>query len=202
MTNRRKSLSKLGNLLSIRAIILIVFCIGIPTESRAQFLSVDGFKKIKRKQETENGCWAACIQMAFGAQGVPLAQNDLVVALGGDKPASSKEIAAIVDGLKGSGWHGDWRHVDGPPKSGHVITELENDRPIMVGYRTGDKEDQLHAVMVYAVILGDVKTPKGKAKIIKGFYVYDPTFGKSKLLQGKEFYDTIKQTFFFYVIKE
>lgn len=177
----------------------------LPPGSR--IVSVSSFEEIVAKQKGQHWCWAACIQMAFLSQGVHLSQKDLVEKLGHEGPASNEDVARIVDELKGDDWRGDWRHLDKAPKPGYVLTELENDRPILIGYRATPNSEVLHAAMLYSVLTVPVspdKAPPGKkdTQMVAAFTIYNPATGKSEVWRGREFYERVKQTFFLSVKRE
>lgn len=134
------------------------FVVGVRSKDFVHFAAPEG----RGRQQMENWCWAACIQMVLNFHGVYVKQEDVVKRVFGttvDRPANGNEILAAL-----SGWAPDYRerrsaiyadpiHVDART----VVTDLQRDWPLIVG------------------LSNPAGQPGGHAYVLTGAYYYlDP----------------------------
>ncbi|MEO2020978.1 MAG: papain-like cysteine protease family protein [Pirellulaceae bacterium] len=140
------------------------------------------------KQEKQNWCWAACIQMVYSTQGINVSQDDIVKATLGvviDVPAGPQHF---MDALKGwkpsqSGRKSlEASFYEGPPQLSTLTLSLKSKVPVILGLTYPD-QNVGHGVVITAVYL----EPGIAGKELTGVIVRDPaavfsaTKGKRRL---------------------
>jgi hypothetical protein len=147
------------------------------------------------KQEKQNWCWAACIQMVYSTQGIKVSQEDIVEETLGvvlDVPAGPQHF---MDALKGwkpsqSGRKSLEASIfEGPPPLSLLTLSLESKNPVILALQYPDQEVG-HGVVITAIHL----EPGPEGKVLRGVTVRDPApifaarKGKREL-SPKEFYN-------------
>ncbi|MEZ4887671.1 MAG: papain-like cysteine protease family protein [Chitinophagales bacterium] len=125
--------------------------VGIPSEK---------LNYIASAQENSQWCWAASIQMIFNYYGVDITQSQIVSRTYGtdywgnlpDWPASFQTIHANLNNWSIDN-NGQYYEVSaemgmGTPTPAFLVEELSNNRPVIIGYNTGQGG---HAVIVTAI---------------------------------------------------
>ena len=127
------------------------------------------------KQEKQNWCWAACIQMVYSTQGIKVSQEDIVKETLGvvvDVPAGPQYF---MDALKGwkpsqSGRKSlEASFYQGPPQLSTLTLSLKSEVPVILGLTYPD-QNVGHGVVITAVYL----EPGTAGKELTGVIVRDP----------------------------
>ncbi len=136
--------------------------------------------RYSQAQRNSNWCWAASIQMIFNYYGVDIAQEDIVArSYGTDRygslPNWTGNFEVITNNL--NNWNIDRRGRSytvgaslqyGAPNAAYLVQELSAQRPVLVGYNSGNGGG--HAVVITA--LSYIQTPYGPQ--IQTIIVRDP----------------------------
>lgn len=111
------------------------------------------------EQQTDNWCWAACIQMALSTKDIQIPQREIVAkAFEGqvwNRPGGPLDVLKSLDGWmtdrNGRRWRFRARPGFGPPKLELIQEQFVQNMPLIVGY---DNPGQPvgHAVVITAVI--------------------------------------------------
>ncbi len=164
-------------------VVLIIFLSSAPIfggELIYTGISEDTYNELQIKQKESNWCWAASIQMVLNYHGIKITQEQIVDKTHGrdelnrlfNATASVQNIttnlnhtdidkAGVSYSVQSSG---NW----GAPTAAMLLWELNNDRPIIAGYRTGPTND--HAV----VITGAWYEQSAKGPIVQYLVIQDP----------------------------
>lgn len=128
---------------------------GVPTEEFVHFAAPEG----KGRQQMENWCWAACVQMVLNYHGLYVTQEQIVTRVYGaavDRPANPEQIMTAL-----TGWAPDMRGrrsaIYADPYSVDpvtVINDLDNRWPLIVG------------------LAGPTPAVQGHAYVLTGAYFY------------------------------
>ncbi len=156
------------------------------------------------EQQTENWCWAACIQMALSTNNIHVSQREIVAkAYDGhvwNLPGGAVEVLKNLDGWmtdrNGRRWRFRARSKTGPPTLELLREQFAQNIPLIVGYDNPGLSVG-HAVVITAVIYET--SPKGEQ--ILRVMVRDPWPGLSGSL-GKRILsrDEFERIFVHYVL--
>ncbi|MBI3924875.1 MAG: C39 family peptidase [Armatimonadetes bacterium] len=122
---------------------------GVPTQEFLHFAAPEG----KGRQQMENWCWAACVQMVLNYHGLYVTQEEIVRRVYGaavDRPANPAQIMAALTGWapdirgKRSAIYADPYHID--PLT--VINDLDHRWPLIVGLAAPQPGVQGHAYVL------------------------------------------------------
>lgn len=153
--------------------------IGFRTEEVQQFAAM---------QKGTQWCWAACIQMVLGSQGILVKQEDIVQRTYGCDPwgrlpdwsASDQTITANLNGwahrVDGRRVSVRARQFPGAPSPETIVTELNNRRPIVMAYRTSPVTG--HVVVCTAATIA--QWPQGSQ--LNSIIIRDPMSGRHEIL--------------------
>ncbi|MFD2943321.1 papain-like cysteine protease family protein [Flavobacterium notoginsengisoli] len=145
--------------------------VGIPSESFNYFASA---------QRNSNWCWAASIQMIFNYYGLYITQEQIVYRSYGIEPTGSLpnwagSLSVITANLNNWSVDNSGRQYVvsaslnwGAPSPSYLIQELYNQRPVLIGYKSGPNSG--HAVVLTACSY--ISTPSGP--LIQTIVVRDP----------------------------
>ena len=145
--------------------------VGIPSNAFNYFAS---------SQKNSNWCWAAALQMIFNYYGVNITQEQIVARSYGTDPhgnlpnwtGSFQVITANLNNWSVDNAGRPYRVgallYGGAPTPAYLVQELSQQRPVLIGYRSGPNSG--HAVVVTACSYFD--TPQGP--MIQSIVVRDP----------------------------
>lgn len=137
----------------------------IPLPSQLQLNRVgilaERFNYFVSSQRNSQWCWAAALQMIYNYYGVSISQEQIVHRSYGNDPATNSlpDLPASFD-LVTKNINGKWYDSSGKiyfanatlfygrPNPYNLIAELSNQRPILIGYKTGI--NLRHAVVLTA----------------------------------------------------
>ncbi|MBL8880919.1 MAG: C39 family peptidase [Phycisphaerales bacterium] len=152
--------------------------IGFRTDEVNQFAAI---------QKGTQWCWAACIQMALGSQGISVSQEDIVRRTYGCDPFGrlpdwSASDQAITANLNGWAHRVDGKRVTvraqqflGAPPPNVIVNELTNRRPIILAYKTSPFMG--HVVLCTAATV--VQGPQGAS--LNSVIIRDPMSGRQEV---------------------
>lgn len=138
------------------------------------------FNYFASSQKNSEWCWAASIQMIFNYYGIDISQEQIVARsfkrdATGKLPNVTGDLRVITENLnnwsidnQGKGYQVEAALNYGPPTPSYLVKELANERPVLIGYRTGPKTG--HAVLITACSY--YPTPDGPQ--IRSIIVRDP----------------------------
>lgn len=162
---------------ALRAVftIIAISVLSLTQSSRAEIAYADGFEFFKARQKTPVWCWAACIQMMLNYKSVEWRQEDIVTAVKGylkSETASDGEIAQFLNqwgfDYDGAPWASRCAYYRGAPRPDWLVSELAQDRPLIVSYQTGPR-------MGHVVVLHQVDfTPTDFGPVVNSVRIYDP----------------------------
>ena len=136
-------------------------------------------------QENSQWCWAASIQMVLNYYGVDINQRQIVARTFGtglfgtlpNRPASDQVITANLNNWsidnRGRRYIVNARHNGGAPNPEWLLNELQQKRPIVVGY-VPPGANQGHAVVITAASYSYSPTFVGPKPVIHSIVVRDP----------------------------
>ena len=143
------------------ACLMAVACTGCGRGSSEQIFSVgiptDRMVEVAAEQQSQNWCWAACVQMVLSTKGIKVAQADVVQRTYGavvDAPGGADVILSRL-----SGWFQTRSGrtllaasvVPGPMQEGLLYSYLKNQSPLILG--VGYPGASIgHAVVVTAAV--------------------------------------------------
>jgi len=149
-------------------------------------VATNKFNFVYSNQRGANWCWAACVQMILNYYGVSIAQEQIVQRTFGsdywgnlpDWPGRFSDISANLNNWSVDNY-GYYYQVastcyNGPPNADWLVSELELQHPVFIGYETGYGG---HAVLITActyIVVDGVKN-------IRTITVRDPSPGGGKL---------------------
>lgn len=157
---------------------LRVVPIGFRTDEVNQFAAA---------QKGSQWCWAACIQMVLGSQGISVSQEDIVRRTYGCDPfgrlpdwsASDQTITANLNGwahrVNGEQVKVRARQFIGAPPPDVIVNELSNRRPIILAYKTSPFSG--HVVLCTAATV--LQGPQGA--VLNSVIVRDPMSGRQEV---------------------
>lgn len=125
------------------------YVVGVPTEEFVHFAAPTG----DGRQQMQNWCWAACIQMVLNYHGLYIHQEEIVRRIFGavvDRPASGGQIIQALSGWapdtrgRHSAIYADPYNID--PAT--VINDLDHRWPLIVGLSGGAPGVQGHAYVL------------------------------------------------------
>lgn len=165
--------------------ILLMLIMGIGQQASGQQVTYvgiasDNFNYFASSQRNSNWCWAASLQMIFNYYGVDITQEQIVERSYGADPYGNLpnwtgSFQVITANL--NNWNMDnlgrqymvaaslnW----GAPTPAYLIQELSQQRPVLIGYKSGPSSG--HAVVITACSY--IQTPSGP--YIQSIIVRDP----------------------------
>ena len=178
--------------------IWLPFCAAVQLAS-AEVAEVNGVERCKAPQESEVGCWAACLQTLLKLKGVDWSQNNILEAIKGSlnwSTASEKEITSFLRGFRSTtpgapvsfalgqtNWRANCmfiRVADVKDLNFSMLADsLSIKRPIITCLKTSSSSMQ-HAVLVFKVEYDRVPLPPingmipNQMKAIRRMTYYDP----------------------------
>lgn len=138
------------------------------------------FNYFASAQRNSEWCWAASIQMIFNYYGIDINQEQIVARsfkkdVNGVLPNATGDVKVITDNLnnwsidnQGKGYQVQANLKYGAPTPSYLVKELANERPVLIGYKTGPNTG--HAVLITACSY--YPTPDGPQ--IRSMIVRDP----------------------------
>lgn len=149
------------------------FVAGVPSEEFAHFAAPEG----AGRQQMQNWCWAACIQMVLNYHGLYVNQAQIVSRVFGstvDRPAQGEQIMQALTGWapdargRRSEIYADAYHLD--PAT--VINDLSQKWPLIVGLAGARGAATGHAYVLTAVYFS--KSGPGGSPLIHRVILRDP----------------------------
>jgi hypothetical protein len=128
-----------------------------------RIVSIKNFSAVTARQQTGVWCWAACIQMVLNFNGINWTQSQVVEDTKGQIVLEGASIQEIMNFFprwhveqNGRKWYGDCFYVQGMPPVSMIITQLEINRPLIIGV------NQHHVVILHkAAFVGGPNVPPG-----------------------------------------
>ena len=138
----------------------------------------DSFSGCLHRQQKDNWCWAACVQMMMDYEGETVSQADVARYVFGsvvDRTASGNQIASSLNGWRGLYWK-NLRERDGDK----IAEALVNGSPLMIGL--GE-----HAYILTHLFL----TKKGGRYIAFKVIIVNPKTAKEEVMAWTDFFPRI-----------